>query len=66
MAAYNVSSNPSKLNTADWDWYDDQLTANDAAIADARDTGQTHYVHEVTFRPVFKAEVTTQVTTEVM
>lgn len=66
MAVYNVSPNPNRLNTAEWDWYDNQIAANDAAIADARDTNQTHYVHEVTFRPVFKAEVTTQVTTEVM
>lgn len=63
---YNVSASQIALRLDDYAFYEDKIMAQDAAIVDARSTGATHYVHEVQFAPIFKAQITTEVTTEVM
>jgi hypothetical protein len=63
---YNVSRSQTDPILDDWYWYPDQITAQDAAIAEARASGDDWYVLEITPKPVFKATVTQTVTTEVM
>lgn len=63
---YNVSKSPNAILMNEWYFHSDQVDAQEAAIAEARTTGDDWYVLEVTPRAVFKATVTQTVTTEVM
>jgi len=63
---YNVSADLNDISHGDWNWYNNQADANAAAVAAASNTSQTHYVHNVSWVPVFKAEITTNIVTEVM
>ncbi len=63
---YNVSRSPSVPILDDYYWYPDKISAQDAAVAEARASGDDWYVLEITVIPVFKAVVTMNVTTEVM
>lgn len=63
---YNVSKFPDSLILDEWYFYSDKIEAQEAAIMEARNSGDDWYVLEVTPRAVFKATVTQTVTTEVM
>lgn len=63
---YNVSRYESQLSEEEWSFYNTLSQAEDEAEEEAKNSGVTYYVHEVTFRPVVKADVTMTVTKVVM
>lgn len=63
---YNVSKSQTDYNSASWYSYEDLATAQAAAVAEAEADQGTWYVLEVLVSPVFKAEYTSNVATEIM